>query len=132
MKRPKSRLLLSRNRTSTKLNQSDGYDAKPKLYNYQQAYEKYLGYARESLTSGDRVAAENCFQHAEHYLRLVNEWRELHHEAPPEVADERISEMTDVVNIDPFNCKIDVPADTLNQNTFSEEPKTKKSSKKVA
>jgi Domain of unknown function (DUF4167) len=28
--------------------------------------------AREAQTSGDRVAAENLFQHAEHYFRVMN------------------------------------------------------------
>ncbi len=33
--------------------------------------EKYVQLARDSQTSGDRVAAENYFQHAEHYYRIV-------------------------------------------------------------
>ena len=28
--------------------------------------------AREAQTSGDRVAAENLYQHAEHYFRIMN------------------------------------------------------------
>ena len=34
-------------------------------------YEKYQALARDATTSGDRVAAENYFQHAEHYYRVV-------------------------------------------------------------
>ena len=37
-----------------------------------QVAEKYLALARDALTSGDRIAAENYFQHAEHYYRLSN------------------------------------------------------------
>lgn len=37
-----------------------------------QVLEKYLGLARDSASAGDRVAAENYYQHAEHYLRLIN------------------------------------------------------------
>ncbi len=37
-----------------------------------QVAEKYLTLARDALTSGDRIAAENYFQHAEHYYRLSN------------------------------------------------------------
>src|SRR5687768_8197990 len=33
--------------------------------------EKYMQLARDSQTSGDPVAAENYFQHAEHYLRMI-------------------------------------------------------------
>ncbi|MDD3287718.1 MAG: DUF4167 domain-containing protein [Alphaproteobacteria bacterium] len=36
-----------------------------------QVYEKYQSLARDSLTSGDRVAAENYQQHAEHYYRII-------------------------------------------------------------
>src|ERR1700712_2804825 len=33
--------------------------------------EKYLQLARDAHTSGDPVSAENYFQHAEHYFRLI-------------------------------------------------------------
>jgi hypothetical protein len=33
--------------------------------------EKYMQLARDSQSSGDPVAAENYFQHAEHYFRLI-------------------------------------------------------------
>src|SRR6202042_3101480 len=33
--------------------------------------EKYLQLARDAQSSGDPVAAENYFQHAEHYFRLI-------------------------------------------------------------
>jgi hypothetical protein len=34
-------------------------------------YEKYLQLARDANASGDRVAAENYLQHAEHYYRIM-------------------------------------------------------------
>ncbi|MBM3561377.1 MAG: DUF4167 domain-containing protein, partial [Alphaproteobacteria bacterium] len=37
-----------------------------------QIYEKYLQLARDASSSGDRVAAENLLQHAEHYYRLMS------------------------------------------------------------
>ena len=37
-----------------------------------QVYDKYLALARDATSSGDRVAAENYFQHAEHYFRVMN------------------------------------------------------------
>jgi hypothetical protein len=40
--------------------------------NAYQLHEKYLGLARDAHSSGDRVAAENYFQHAEHYYRIIN------------------------------------------------------------
>lgn len=40
--------------------------------NAYQVYEKYLTLARDATTSGDRIAAENFYQHAEHYFRIMN------------------------------------------------------------
>jgi Domain of unknown function (DUF4167) len=37
-----------------------------------QVHEKYLGLARDAAGAGDRVAAENYYQHAEHYFRLYS------------------------------------------------------------
>ena len=34
-------------------------------------YERYLALARAELLRGDRIAAENYFQHAEHYFRSM-------------------------------------------------------------
>ncbi len=36
-----------------------------------QVHEKYLALARDASASGDRIAAENFYQHAEHYYRLI-------------------------------------------------------------
>jgi hypothetical protein len=41
-----------------------------------QIFERYLALAREATASGDRVAAENFYQHAEHYFRVNNARRE--------------------------------------------------------
>jgi hypothetical protein len=40
--------------------------------NAHQVLEKYLALARDASSQGDRVAAENFYQHAEHYFRLIN------------------------------------------------------------
>lgn len=39
----------------------------------QQIIDKYQALARDAQLAGDRVAAENFLQHAEHYVRLLNE-----------------------------------------------------------
>ena len=39
--------------------------------NAQQLMEKYLTLARDAASQGDRIAAENFFQHADHYYRVV-------------------------------------------------------------
>jgi hypothetical protein len=38
----------------------------------QQLFEKYLQLGRDATSAGDRVMAEGCFQHAEHYFRILN------------------------------------------------------------
>ena len=44
--------------------------------NAYQVFERYVALAREAATSGDRIAAENLYQHAEHYFRVANASRE--------------------------------------------------------
>jgi len=41
--------------------------------NYGAAREKYLNQARDALAAGDRVQAENWFQHADHCYRMMVE-----------------------------------------------------------
>ena len=50
--------------------ESNGPDVKIRG-NANQIYDKYLQYARDAQTSGDRIAAEAYFQHAEHYFRIM-------------------------------------------------------------
>jgi Domain of unknown function (DUF4167) len=40
--------------------------------NAYQVFERYVALAREAAASGDRIAAENFFQHAEHYFRIMS------------------------------------------------------------
>jgi hypothetical protein len=44
--------------------------------NAYQVLEKYLQLARDAGTAGDRVAAENFLQHADHYYRVVSSMSE--------------------------------------------------------
>ena len=41
----------------------------------QRSYERYLALAQEEARSGNIVAAENYYQHAEHYFRLIGSAR---------------------------------------------------------
>lgn len=40
-----------------------------------QVYEKYQALARDAMSSGDRVMAENYQQHAEHYFRILQSFQ---------------------------------------------------------
>ena len=76
-----------------------------------QIFERYIALAREASTSGDRVAAENLYQHAEHYFRIMNAANEdqQHRATPPdapadvetEMAKEEGSEMAGSVRASP-------------------------------
>ena len=39
--------------------------------NAQKSYDSYLALAREAASRGDTIAAENFYQHAEHFLRVL-------------------------------------------------------------
>jgi len=41
------------------------------VHNAERLAEKYNILAREALAQGDRIAAENYFQHADHFIRLM-------------------------------------------------------------
>jgi uncharacterized protein DUF4167 len=41
--------------------------------NAEKSYHSYLALAREADSTGDTIAAENFYQHAEHFLRLLKE-----------------------------------------------------------
>ena len=76
-----------------------------------QIFERYIALAREASTSGDRVAAENLYQHAEHYFRVMNAANEGHQhratrpDAPADVetemGEEEGSEMAGPVRASP-------------------------------
>jgi uncharacterized protein DUF4167 len=44
-------------------------------HNARRNYERYLALAQAEVQAGDRVAAENYYQHAEHYLRSMSSER---------------------------------------------------------
>jgi hypothetical protein len=53
--------------------------ARPELkgsQNAQRSYERYLALAKAQAQSGDAIGAENYYQHAEHYFRLMSSHRE--------------------------------------------------------
>ncbi|MBX6424644.1 MAG: DUF4167 domain-containing protein [Variibacter sp.] len=68
--------------------------------------EKYVQLARDALSSGDPVAAENYYQHAEHYFRLIAAAQEqFRHNAPfardGETRDLAFDEFDDELNDQP-------------------------------
>ena len=51
--------------------------------NAYQVFERYVALAREAAASGDRIAAENFYQHAEHYFRVMNANGEAYQNGAP-------------------------------------------------
>jgi hypothetical protein len=73
--------------------------------------EKYLQLARDARSSGDPVAAENYYQHAEHYFRLIAAAQEQFRQNQPQQQprpDEMVSE--------------DGEDDGENYSSFGQEP----------
>src|SRR4249919_1692885 len=57
--------------------------------------EKYVQLARDSQSSGDPVSAENYYQHAEHYFRLIAAAQEQFRQTAPFFRPEGGSDMRD-------------------------------------
>lgn len=81
MRKPKMRGRSSRplgfqdNRQYTEVNETHRIDSRCR-HNVQylkQFVDKFNNFARESIMSGDRIAAEGFYQHADHYQRILNE-----------------------------------------------------------
>src|SRR5918997_206790 len=76
MRPGQNRRMRGRNRNNkgpnplTRSYESNGPDVKVRG-TAQHIAEKYSQLARDSQASGDPVAAENYFQHAEHYIRII-------------------------------------------------------------
>lgn len=79
----------------------NGNRAEPKLKgNPKQLLDKYKSLARDAIQAGDRILAENYFQHADHYQRLVNErtQRRPEHQPRPQQQQQQPNIVDDGVN----------------------------------
>jgi Domain of unknown function (DUF4167) len=76
--RPTAKIManaMPRRSRPTQRNEPSGF-SRPQARNAQSAqrnYERYLALARAEALAGDRIVAENYFQHAEHYFRSLGE-----------------------------------------------------------
>lgn len=53
------------------LRPQSGADTRQMPQDASKRYERYLALARDTALTGDRIGAENYYQHAEHYLRAM-------------------------------------------------------------
>ncbi len=86
MRNGQNKRMRGRNRKShnplTRVYESNGPDVKIRGTANHIA-EKYLQLARDAQSSGDPVAAENYYQHAEHYFRLIATAQEQFRQTQP-------------------------------------------------
>ncbi len=65
-------------------------------HNASKLIEKYSNLAREALSGGDKILSENYFQHADHFMRILNEKelqkKTISSDQNPEAAQEKINE----------------------------------------
>jgi len=73
----------------TRVYESNGPDVKIRGTAHHVA-EKYLQLARDAQSSGDPVSAENYFQHAEHYFRLIATANEQFRQQNPNFQPQRV------------------------------------------
>ena len=65
-----------RNKFSSNFSNSDNFQRKMpgrNNHNASKLIEKYSNLAREALSTGDKILSENYFQHADHFMRILNE-----------------------------------------------------------
>ena len=65
-----------RNKFSSNFSNSDNFQRKipgRNNHNASKLIEKYSNLAREALSTGDKILSENYFQHADHFMRVLNE-----------------------------------------------------------
>lgn len=59
-------------------------ESRPRYGVASQNYERYMNQAKDALSSGDRVQAEFFYQHADHFLRILNEYKEQQRAQQPQ------------------------------------------------
>lgn len=82
--------------------------------------EKYSTLARDSLSSGETVNAENYFQHAEHYNRIVAAAQQQSDARAAEMAEKRRSEQS-AENLDGENASEEMEAKEISNADVSED-----------
>ena len=64
-------------------------------HNAPKLIEKYNDLAREALSNGDKILFENYLQHADHFMRILNERESIRKEKFLETRSEKNSDVSD-------------------------------------
>ena len=57
--------------------------------------EKYNDLAKEALSSGDNILSESYYQHADHFLRVIENRNSIHNNSKPHLDHSSIKENSD-------------------------------------
>jgi len=81
--------------------------------------EKYNGLAKEALSSGDKILSESYFQHADHFLRVVENQNSIQNNPKPYLGNSSIEKNSDnkIITKDEKNSSSEQP-----QNSDSQQP----------
>ena len=81
--------------------------------------EKYNGLAKEALSSGDKILSESYFQHADHFLRVVENQNSIQKNPKPYLDNSSIEKNSDnkIIIKDEKNSSSQQP-----QNSDSQQP----------
>mgnify|MGYP006100098425 FL=1 len=60
--------------------------------------EKYTSLAREAMSSGDKTIAENYLQHADHFMRVIEEKNKMRNENKIVATDKQTDETKNLSN----------------------------------
>ncbi len=105
-------------------------------HNYQQNLDKFIGQAKDASSSGDPVAAENFYQHAEHYFRVLKADDELKNKKreerskPNESTDENEDGTVEQMATGEEKAPEEV-SEAVNEEAAPETPKEEKAEKKA-
>ena len=58
-------------------------------------FEKYNNLAKEALSNGDKILSESYYQHADHFLRLVENRNSIQNNSKPHLDNSSIEESSD-------------------------------------
>jgi hypothetical protein len=71
--RPRNDVGASRGLQQNSFNNGRGRNNFKPYQSAEKLVEKYMNLAKEALSTGDRTLSENYYQHADHYMRVVDE-----------------------------------------------------------
>ena len=57
--------------------------------------EKYNNLAKEALSNGDKILSESYYQHADHFLRVIENRNSIHNNSKPHLDHSSIKENSD-------------------------------------